>query len=277
MPETTATDLPRQAAAALERLRLAAPLVHNITNVVVANVTANALLAVGASPAMVQAEEEVADFAPHAAALVVNIGTLTAPQLRAMRRAVPAARAAGVPWVLDPVAAGATPFRLAAAQEMAALRPAVLRGNASEILAVAGEAGLASRGVDSAHPTAMAHAAAARLARALGITVAVTGAVDHVTDGERAVAVANGHPLLTRVTGMGCTATALIGAFLGAGLPGMAAAVAGLATLGVAAERAAGQACGPGSFQVALLDALHALEPPALAASARLAPAPAGG
>lgn len=274
MPEPIPAEphtLAAQAAEALRRLRLAAPLVHNITNVVVANVTANALLALGASPAMVQAEEEVADFAPKAAALVVNIGTLSAAQLRAMRLAVPAARAAGVPWVLDPVAAGATPFRLAAAQELAALRPTVLRGNASEILALAGEAGGASRGVDSAHPAAMAHAAAARLARELGITVAVTGAVDHVTDGVEAVSVANGHPLLTRVTGMGCTATALIGAFLGAGLPGLPAALAGLATLGVAAERAAALSGGPGSFQVALLDALHGLDGVGLAAAARLA------
>ncbi|WP_245870224.1 hydroxyethylthiazole kinase [Teichococcus rhizosphaerae] len=277
MPDNTATELAAQAAAALERLRQAAPLVHNITNVVVANVTANALLAAGASPAMVQAAEEVADFAPRAAALVVNIGTLSVPQLRAMRLAVPAARAAGRPWVLDPVAAGATPFRLAAAREMAALRPDVLRGNASEILALAGEDGAASRGVDSAHPTAAAHAAAARLARSTGATVAVTGAVDHVTNGERAVAVANGHPLLTRVTGMGCTATALIGAFLGAGLPPMEAATAGLALLGVAAERAAAEARGPGSFQVALLDALHGLRAADLAGAARLAPVPAGG
>lgn len=257
---------------ALARLRREAPLVHNITNQVVANVTANALLAIGASPAMVQAEQEVADFAPRAAALVVNIGTLTAPQLAAMHLAVEAAASAGRPWILDPVAAGATPYRLEAAQGLLRRRPNVVRGNASEILALAGEAG-SSKGVDSAHRSDAALQAARQLARTHGATVAVTGEVDYVTDGKDTLAIANGHPLLTKVTGMGCTATALIGAFLGAGLHAMSAAVAGLAVLGVVGEQAAEHASAPGSFQVQVLDRLYLLDGETLARHARISPA----
>jgi len=255
---------------AMTRLRAAAPLIHNITNFVVMNTTANALLAVGASPAMVHAEEEVADFTPLAQALVVNIGTLSPPWLAAMRRAADAAVAAGIPWVLDPVAVGATPYRTAAAAMLARRRPSVIRGNASEILALAGDVSAIPKGPDSAHGSEAAIGAAGRLARDLGTVVAVTGAVDYVTDGSDTAAIANGDPILTRVTGMGCTATALVGAFLGAGLPPFNAAVAGLAALGVAAEIAMAQATGTGSFQVALMDALSVLDDAMLSARARL-------
>lgn len=260
-----ALDLP----AALSDLRMAAPLVHNITNVVVANVTANALLALGASPAMVQAPEEVEEFVAKASALVVNIGTLMAPQRLSMHLAAKAATAAGVPWILDPVAAGATQYRLETARSLLALKPQVLRGNASEILALAGESGR-SRGVDSTQTSDRGLEAARMLARRNGTVVAVTGAVDYITDGDQVLAIENGHLMLTRVTGTGCTATALIGAFLGAGLSGIEAAGAGLAVLGVAAEMAAENAAGPGSFQVALLDALYALDETELASRARL-------
>jgi hydroxyethylthiazole kinase len=254
---------------ALPRLRAAAPLVHNITNQVVANFTANALLAVGASPAMVQAEEEVGVFVKLAAALVVNMGTLTSPQLAAMHLATQAAAEAGIPWVLDPVAAGATPFRLQAARGLVQRSPAVVRGNASEILALAGESA-SSKGVDSAHGSDAAREAARALALQHGAVVAVTGAVDYVTDGRTTWAIANGHPMLTRVTGTGCTATALIGAFLGAGLPPMQAATAGLAVLGVVGEGAAEHATAPGSFQVALLDGLYTLAADTLVQKARV-------
>jgi hydroxyethylthiazole kinase len=257
-------DLP----GALARLHAAAPLVHNITNQVVSNLTANALLAVGASPAMVQAEQEVEEFVRIAAALVVNIGTLQAPTLAAMHLAAQAATAAGVPWILDPVAAGATAYRREAATSLLALRPQVLRGNASEIMALAGEAGT-SRGVDSTQAAERAQDAARRLALQSGAVVAVTGATDYITDGTNMLAVANGHKMLTRVTGTGCTATALIGAFLGAGLLPMEAAGAGLALLGLAAEQAAPSA-GPASFQVALIDALYRMDGATLAAGARL-------
>jgi hydroxyethylthiazole kinase len=255
--------------AALSTLRARNPLVHNITNYVVMNTTANALLAVGASPAMVHAAEEVADFAPIAAALVINIGTLSAPWVDAMIAAATAANDAGVPWILDPVAAGATPFRRETSRRLVALKPAVIRGNASEIIAVAGDTS-GGKGVDSTASSESAADTARRLARGTGAVVAVTGKVDYVTDGARTAAIANGNVMLTRVTGTGCTATAIIGAYLGAGLGPFDAAVAGLATIGVAAETAVKEARGPGSFQVALIDTLYHLDDAALAAGARI-------
>jgi hydroxyethylthiazole kinase len=255
--------------AALSTLRARNPLVHNITNYVVMNTTANALLAVGASPAMVHAGEEVADFAPIAAALVINIGTLSPPWVDAMIAAATAANDAGVPWILDPVAAGATPFRRETSRRLVALKPAVIRGNASEIIAVAGDTS-GGKGVDSTASSESAADTARRLARGTGAVVAVTGKVDYVTDGARTAAIANGDVMLTRVTGTGCTATAIIGAYLGAGLPPFDAAVAGLATIGVAAEAAVKEARGPGSFQVALIDSLYRLDDAALAAGARI-------
>jgi hydroxyethylthiazole kinase len=259
--------------AALERMRKARPLVHNITNDVVMNVTANALLAAGASPAMVHAPEEAAEFVRVASALVVNIGTLTAGQLAAMLAATAAARdlglGAAVPWVLDPVAVGATRFRRDAVTRLLAERPTVIRGNASEILAVA--TGVkAGRGVDADGASADMAGVAASLARSTGAVVAVTGVIDHVSDGTRTFAIANGHSLLARITGSGCTATALVGAFLGAGLAALDAAVAGLVLTGLAGERAAKGDPGPGAFQVRFLDALASITPRELAADAKI-------
>jgi hydroxyethylthiazole kinase len=255
---------------AIARLRARAPLVHNITNYVVMNSTANALLAIGASPAMVHALPEVEGFAAIAQALVINIGTLSPAWTEAMEKAASAANAAGVPWILDPVAAGATPYRTEASRRLLAHRPAVVRGNASEIMALAGESGAAGKGVDSTQGSDAARAAAAALARQAQCVVAVTGAVDYVTDGSRMTGIANGDAMLARVTGTGCMATALCGAFLGAGLPPFEAAVAGLGAMGVAAERAVIEAGGPASFQVALIDALHHLDDATLAAGIRL-------
>jgi hydroxyethylthiazole kinase len=256
-------------AAALSALRAKAPLVHNITNFVAMTPTANALLALGASPAMVHAIEEVADFAPIASALVINIGTLAPDWVDAMAHAASAANAAGVPWVLDPVAAGATPLRRAASRRLLDLEPAIVRGNGSEIMALAGEAG-GGKGVDSTAASDDACNAAIALARATSAVVAVTGRIDYVTDGSRTAVIENGDPLLTRVTATGCSATAIIGAYLGAGLPALDAAVAGLVTLGVAGEIAARASSGPGSFQVALFDALAALDPATLARGGRV-------
>lgn len=255
---------------AIARLRARSPLVHNITNYVVMNTTANALLAIGASPAMVHALPEVEAFAPLAQALVINIGTLSPPWVEAMEKAAIAATAVGVPFVLDPVAAGATAYRTEVSLRLLALGPAIVRGNASEIMAIAGESGAADKGVDSTRNSEAARAAAAALAGQARTVVAVTGAVDYVTDGERTVGIANGDPMLARVTGTGCMATALCGAFLGAGLSPFDAAVAGLAAIGIAAEQAIGGAKGPASFQVALIDALHHLDDATLAAGIRL-------
>lgn len=256
--------------AALARLRAASPLVHNITNDVVMTRTADALIAAGASPAMVHAEEEAGDFAAISAAVVLNMGTLTAPWLRAATSAARAAAEAGVPVVFDPVACAATSFRRLAADVLLNLNPAVIRGNASEILALAGlEA--KGRGVDTLSSVDDAADAARGLASARGIVVVASGPVDLVTDGQRTARVANGHRLLARITGTGCTATALIGAFLGSSTPPFDAAVAAMAYLGLAGERAAFSEPGPGTFAARLMDELAAITPDELAAGARVA------
>lgn len=237
------------------------PLIHNITNLVVMNNTANALLALGASPAMVHSLDEVEDFVAISQALVVNIGTLDAEQIAACKLAVIKANRCDIPWVLDPVGAGATPYRRAAAKALARLKPRVIRGNGSEILTLAQQTQTGQgRGVDSLDGSESALDAAQLLALEIGTVVAITGAVDYVTDGQRVAAIYNGHPLMTRVTGLGCSATAVIGAFLAVERDALAATVAALAIFGVAGEIAAEMAQGPGSLQVALLDALYGLE-----------------
>jgi len=178
---------PASLAAALAAVRARRPLVHNLTSAVVANFTANALLALGAAPAMVESPDEVAAFAASADALVVNLGTLTPGRAAVMRMAVAAASTAGRPWAVDPVGAGAIASRTEFAQELCRLRPTAIRGNASEILGLAGEAG-GGRGVDTGASSDAAIVAARRLADATGAVVAVTGQVDYVTDGAGVVA-----------------------------------------------------------------------------------------
>lgn len=256
--------------AAFERVRSTAPLVHNITNYVVMNNTANALLALGASPAMVHAPEEVEEFLSISSALVVNPGTLSGPWVSAMHLACSKAQALGKPWVLDPVGAGATRFRTETNRNLLGHKPAVVRCNASEILALASAALGPTKGVDSTHSADEASGAARAIALATGATVAVSGAVDLITDGKRVVRVANGHPLMPRVTGLGCTASALTGAFLAVEPDRVVAATAALVVLGLAGERAAARSSGPGSLQVHLLDALHALDADGLRSGARL-------
>jgi hydroxyethylthiazole kinase len=256
-------------AAALARVRQVSPLVHNITNYVAMDVSANALLAVGASPAMVHAEEEVADFVGIASALVINIGTLSPAWVKAMHLAAERAVAAGKPWVLDPVGAGATRYRTSVADELARRRPTVIRGNASEILALAGTIGGGSapgqtKGVDSVHGSEQAVDAARSLAAEFGCVVAVTGPVDYVTDAESVLGVHNGHPLMTRVTALGCAATGVVGAFLAVQPEPLAATAYALAVFGLAGEIAARDAAGPGTLRWRLLDALHQIDEPAL-------------
>ena len=255
----------------LQQMRATAPLVQNITNFVAMNVAANVLLAAGASPAMVHAREEVAEFAALAQALCVNIGTLEPVWAEAMEIAALTMTAAGRPWVLDPVGVGATRFRQDVCARLLALRPSVIRGNASEILALCG-AGGAGQGVDAADPVDLAQGAARALARRTGAVVAVSGPVDFITDGTEAFCVANGHALMPRVTALGCALNGVIAAFLvrQAALP---ATVAALAYYGLAGERAAaalGVSAGPGSFQVAFLDALYALSPKEVTQMARV-------
>ncbi|MDR3517070.1 MAG: hydroxyethylthiazole kinase [Azospirillaceae bacterium] len=252
-----------------ERVRKRNPLVHNITNFVAMDISANLLLAAGASPAMVHAEEEAADFARISDALVINIGTLSPSWVAAMVAAATAARDAGKPWVLDPVGVGATAFRTATVHRLVALRPTIIRGNASEILSIAGAEG-GGKGVDSRANSDSARAVAQRLAADLGTVIAVTGAVDYVTDGQRTFAIAGGHPLMTSVTAVGCAATALVGAFVAVESDAVRAAAAALGTLAVAGEIAAEGAAGPGSFRVRLLDTLATLDTATLTARLRL-------
>lgn len=260
----------RKAAENLASVRRSSPLVHNITNFVVMNYTANALLAMGASPVMAHAANEVEEMASLAAALVLNIGTLTDEWVASMVAAGKTAAGRGTPIVLDPVGSGATALRTGAARRIIReTRPQVIRGNASEILSLR-EAGARTKGVDAVHRVEDAAAAGKELASELGGTLAITGAVDLVTDGRRTVRVYNGHPLMGRVTGTGCTATAAIGAFLAVDPDPLSAAATALAFFGLAGETAAKNAAAPGSFMIQLLDALYTLSPEALAAGCRI-------
>ncbi|MDB5648704.1 MAG: thiM [Hyphomicrobiales bacterium] len=260
----------------LAKMRAAHPLVQNITNFVAMDIAANVLLAAGAAPAMVHAPEESPEFVRLAAALVVNTGTLSRTQAESMEVATIAARSHGTPWVLDPVGAGATRFRDETVQKLLRHRPMVIRGNASEIMAVARGAGLTletarPRGVDSANTTDEAEALARLLARHCFCIVAATGAVDVVTDGKRMIRLANGSPLMTRVTALGCALSALVGAFVGLGEDPFIATVAALAIYGVAGEIAAETARGPGSFRVEFIDCLDRIGPDDVKARLKLA------
>jgi len=252
------------AARVLDLVRTRGPLVHCLTNVVVAGFTANVLLALGASPAMVENPEESGELARAADAVLVNLGTMSAGRADAMRAAVESAGRAGTPWVLDPVAVGALGFRTRLAAELVTRGPAVVRGNASEILSLAGATGAAGRGVDSTASSAEALDLAARLARRMGTTVAVSGAVDYVCDGERVLEVRTGDPMMTRVTGVGCALGALVAACCAVEGDPLVAAGAATTILTVAAEVAVAASHGPGTFAVALLDALDGLDAGAL-------------
>lgn len=244
----------------LDELRSRSPLVHCMTNIVVAGFTANVLLAVGASPAMVENAEESAEFARVAGAVLVNFGTLSPDRVRAMRAAVEAAKRAGTPWILDPVAVGALSFRTRFATELLASGPTVIRGNPSEILSLAGTADSAGRGVDSTIGSADAVKLAAELARREGTTVAVSGAIDYITDGSALLEVHTGHEMMTKVTGVGCALGALVAACCAVERSPLIAAGAATTILTVAAEVSATRSRGPGSFAVSLLDALHNLD-----------------
>ncbi len=255
--------------ASLRLMRERKPLVHQITNYVVMNETANATLALGALPVMAHAREEVAEMVRLAGALVLNIGTLSPHWVEAMLIAGASANEAGVPVVLDPVGVGATSFRTDTARRILdVVDVAVLRGNAGEVATLVGvEAEV--RGVESIATGDDAAAIARAAASTLGVVASVTGPVDHVSDGTRVAAIANGHPLLASVTGTGCMSSALTGCFLAVDEP-FDAAVAALVAFGVAGEDAARDANGPGSFHVALYDALAALDPESLDGRARV-------
>ena len=258
----------------LRALRAAKPLVHQITNYVVMNETANATLALGALPVMAHAREEVEEMTALAKALVLNIGTLSAPWVEAMLAAGRAASAGGLPVVLDPVGAGATAYRTDTARRILdEVDVTVLRGNAGEVATLVGvEAEV--RGVESIGAGGEPAELAREAARRLGVVASVTGPVDYVSDGESVLAVSNGHELLAAVSGTGCMSSAITGCFLAAKPDGpLEAAAEALAAFGVAGEDAAVGAKGPGSFHVGLYDALAALDPETLDGRARIAAA----
>jgi hydroxyethylthiazole kinase len=243
----------------LEKIRAEAPLIHNITNYVVMNITANALLAVGASPVMAHAPEEVEDMVSQAKALVINLGTLSTAWINAMLKAGHTANRMGIPIVLDPVGSGATRFRTESAQLL--LRsspPAIIRGNASEIRSlVLSEQG--TKGVDSTHTPEETTDAAQLLSESFRCIVSVSGATDLITGEGSIIRIRNGHPIMPRITGLGCVATALTGAFAAVNKSYLHAAANAMAFIGIAGEIAAERCAGPGSFQVGFLDALYTI------------------
>lgn len=244
------------------RLRTESPLTQCLTNIVVAPFTANVLLAAGASPAMVDNPHEAGQLAAVAGAVLVNLGTPYDDTAAGAREGVSAALSSGTPWVLDPVAVGGLTWRTGLAHELLALgSPAVIRGNASEVLALGGGSG--GRGVDATDDTASqaVRDGAGAIARRHRCVVAVSGAVDHLTDGERTVRLAHGDPLMTRVTGVGCALGALVAACCAATSDPLVAAATATAALTLAADTAVQTARGPGSFAVGLLDELAALTP----------------
>lgn len=257
----------------LSQVRQEKPLVHNMTNVVVTNFTANGLLALGASPVMAYAKEEVADMAKIAGALVLNMGTLTSAEVEAMIIAGKAANEAGVPVIFDPVGAGATPFRTAKARELLnKVNISVIRGNAAEIANVVGES-WAIKGVDAASEEGDILTLAKTAAKQLETTVVVTGVQDVVSNGDSAYIVTNGHSMLANVTGTGCLLTSVISAFVAVEKKRIVEAVIeALCAYEVAAELAADKAAGegPGSFQAAFLDALYHVEPEQVKQGARV-------
>jgi len=254
----------------IEKIRETSPLVHNITNYVVMNSTANALLAMGASPVMAHAIEEVDEMTGIASALVINIGTLSESWVNAMFRAVSRAGELGIPVILDPVGAGATSYRTKTCHGLIdAVSPAIIRGNASEIMAlVMGKA--KTKGVDSSDPSFAAFEAAKRLNRDTGSIVCVSGEVDYIVGGENVITIENGHPMMARVTGMGCAATALCGAFAAVNPSFPAAAAGAMAVMGIAGEIASESCKGPASLQVGFLDALFRLSGDDLADRVRI-------
>ena len=243
----------------LGELREKQPLVHNITNDVVTNTTANALLAIGASPIMAQAIEEVADMVAITNSLVINSGTLTRSSLESMILATETANNLDKRWILDPVGAGATPFRLTSNKQLLEYKPSVVRGNASEIKALFTGAN-EGKGVDSSSSSESTLHFIQEKAREHQLVIAVTGATDYVTDGYEVYKINNGHPMMARVTGTGCTATAIIGAFLAICDTPLIAAVSGLTCLGIAGELASMDCPGPGSLQLRMLDELYRLD-----------------
>ncbi len=267
------TEYGQSAGEILDRIRKSKPVVHSITNYVVMNSTANVLLAMGAAPIMAHAPEEMEDLSLISSSLVINIGTLSKPWIESMHLAARLAARMNKPFLLDPVGSGASKLRTETAKSLiASSLPTVIRGNASEILSLSPQGGT-TRGVDSIHSMEDAIEAAGTIARSLGTVIAVTGERDLVTDGERSLIISGGHPLLGYVTGTGCAASVIIGAFLAQEKDPVRATASALAFFGLAGERAAAREQAPGSFWIRVLDELYAITPDDLAAKTRVSEA----
>jgi len=263
-------NLSEKAALNLSKVRDKKPLIHNITNYVVMNFTANTLLAMGASPVMAHAENEAEEMVSLAGALVLNIGTLTDEWVSTMIIAGKKASELGIPVILDPVGSGATTLRTDSAKKIIRnVNVRVIRGNPSEILSLS-YMDAKTRGVDSVHSVSDATETAKQLARELKTTLAITGPVDLITDGNRIIHVSNGDPLMGCITGTGCAATAIIGAFLAVDNNPLDASATALAYFGLAGEKASQKAEAPGSFMIALLDALYMITPEELKAGCKI-------
>jgi hydroxyethylthiazole kinase len=243
-----------------DRVKENAPLVHNITNYVVMNSTANALLSVGASPVMAHAVDEVEDMTGIASSLVINMGTLSEKWIEAMLLAGKKAKERGIPVIFDPVGVGATAYRNETAAKIISLcKPSIIRGNASEIMALC-NTNVRTKGVDSTMSTNSALDSGKLLAKEENAIVVLSGEVDYITDGNKVVALRNGSELMARVTGMGCTATAIIGAYAGVEENKLKATVAAMAVMGIAGEISAEKSSGNGSMQMNFLDTLYTLD-----------------
>ncbi|MCJ8152719.1 hydroxyethylthiazole kinase [Chryseobacterium sp. SSA4.19] len=239
------------------KVRNHSPLVHSITNFVVMNNTANALLAVGASPVMAHAHAEIEEMVSISNALVVNIGTLDEYWAQSFFLAANTANSLHKPWILDPVGSGATSYRDTVLSKLLALKPSVIRGNASEVIALAKASMTTTKGVDSTAQSDDAIEAAENIVANYGSVVCISGETDVIIDGTERIFLRNGHPMMTKVTGLGCTASALIGAFIAAVDNTTEAVAAAMSLLGISGELAAAQSMGPGSLQLHLIDTLY--------------------
>lgn len=259
------------AAEVLITLREKRPLILSLTNNVVQNITANILLATGGVPVMLTHIEEINDLLQSCTdGLLINVGTLSEEQALTMKEAVLSAHRHKVPWVLDPVAVGLLGFRTQVCRELINTPPTMIRGNASEIIALAGAQGALCRGVESAADSSTAISAAQSLARHTGAAVLVTGETDYATDGTTTFACRNGDEIMTRVTGVGCAMGALAAACTACADTPLQAAVATALILGIAGEKAAAATSLPGSFAARLLDELASLSPDDVANNARI-------
>lgn len=244
----------------IQQVKEQSPLIHNITNYVVMNNTANALLAAGASPVMAHAKAEVKDMVGIAGALVINIGTLDEYWSEAMLMAAETAQSLGKPWILDPVGAGATPYRNEILHKLLEHHPTVIRGNASEILALSKSSSATTKGVDSTASSDDSVQAARALVDEYGAVVCISGETDIIVDNKgQSIRLKNGHPMMTKITGLGCSASALIAAFTAVVEDKTEATTAAMALLGVAGQLSAADSAGPGSLQLNILDKLYTI------------------